>query len=357
MSGKLKIGITIGDINGIGPEIILKTFLNPDIYELCTPIVYGSGRVLSYYKNLIEGLEFNFNTIKSVEQAQEGYLSVINCWNEESRVELGVRNPQNGKFAIAALEAATQDVLNGKIDAVVTAPIDKMVMKESGFQFPGHTEYFQSKFPNEKSMMLMLDNRLKITMVTGHLALKDVSKNLSTENIYKKIKQLESVLISDFGVRKPKIAVLALNPHAGDQGMFGDEEAKHIQPACEKAQKEGILAFGPFSPDGFFASLSFKNFDTVLAMYHDQALIPFKLLSGLDGVNYTAGLPIVRTSPDHGTAFDIAGKNIASESSIRNAIYAAIDIVRCKRIHKEINANPLKNVNIELPRGKDDFAE
>lgn len=349
---KLKIGISIGDINGIGVEVLLKAVIDTRLSDLCTLIVYGSSRVTSFHRKVLGIQDFSFNIINEASQANPKRANLINCWQDEVKIELGESTETAGKYSYLALEKAAMDLKEGKLDALVTLPINKHNVKQAGFEFPGHTEYLQSITEAKESMMLMVNDYLKIGFVTGHIALKDVAHAITQEKIIHKLTILNDSLKQDFGIRKPKIAVLGLNPHAGDKGVIGHEEEKTIIPALEKANHKGILTFGPYSADGFFGNHQYKQFDAVLAMYHDQGLIPFKSLSYEQGVNFTAGLPFVRTSPAHGTGYDIAGKNIASESSFREAIYKALDIIRNRQLFEDINSNPLKIHKLARDRGE-----
>ena len=349
---KLKIGISMGDINGIGIEILLKCMLDNRILNLCTPIIYGSSKATSFHRKLLGIQDFSFNLINDAYQANAKRANLINCWQEEAKIDIGQSTEAAGKYSFLALERATKDLTEKKIDALVTLPINKHNVKQAGFEFPGHTEYLQSKTEAKESIMLMTAENIKVGLVTGHLPLKDVSHAITIDKVFHKIQLLHDTLKSDFGIRKPKIAVLGLNPHAGDQGVLGHEEEKTIMPGIEKAKQKGILAFGPYSADGFFGKHHYLQFDAVLAMYHDQGLIPFKSLSDSKGINYTAGLPFVRTSPAHGTGYDIAGQNIADETSFREAIYLAIDIVRSRAEFEELNANPLKIHKLSKDRGE-----
>ena len=343
---KIKVGITHGDINGIGYEIIIKTLNDAKILDMCTPIVYGSPKVAAYHRKAINITNFSFNNIKGSEEANLKRGNIINCIDDTVRVELGKSTEVAGKSSFQALEAAMADLKDNKIDLLVTAPINKKNIQSENFEFPGHTEYLNSFYKDSEALMLMLSDSLKVAVVTGHIPLSKVSENLSSEIILKKIKILNQSLIQDFSIRKPKIAILALNPHAGDDGVLGTEESEIIVPAIEQAQKQNILAFGPYPADGFFGSNQFSKFDAVLAMYHDQGLIPFKALSFDEGINYTAGLPIIRTSPAHGTAYEITGQNIASPVSFRNALFYAIDIYKSRMLYKELNSNPLQSIDI-----------
>ncbi len=337
----IKVGITIGDINGIGPEIILKALADARILKDFTPIIYGSEKVLTHYQGLMEMDDFSIQTCKNASQALQNNVNVINVWAEEVEISVGLGTEKGGIYAFKALEAATQDISEGKIDVLVTAPFSKDGMIEAGFKFPGHTEYLADLSGVKEALMILVSPSLKVALVTSHIPIKDISKKLTKDLIIQKIKAFEQSLKKDFNIIKPKIAVFGLNPHAGENGKLGSEEAETILPAIQFCKNEGILAFGPFAADGYFGSPAKNQYDGVLAMYHDQGLAAFKALSFDDGVNFTAGLPIVRTSPDHGTAFDIAGKNCASEQSFRSAIYLALDIYKARKFQKIIHSNPL----------------
>lgn len=338
---KLKAGITFGDINGIGLEVIMKTLLDNRINELCTPIVYGSVKIASFHRKALGIQDFSFQIIQDAAAANPKRANLVNCWDEEVKVNLGEITPQGGKYAVKSLQSATDDLKSGKIDLLVTAPFNKINVQGEDFHFPGHTEYLQQAFGTDQGLMFMIADGLKVGVVTGHVPLKDVPALISKENIYAKIRLMNQSLKNDFWIEAPRIAVLGLNPHAGDQGLLGSEEKEIIVPAVNQAFSERILAYGPYSADAFFGKETYRSFDAVLAMYHDQGLIPFKSISRGEGVNFTAGLPAVRTSPDHGTAFDIAGKGKASEASFRKALFAALDIVKRRREHAELNVNPL----------------
>ena len=349
----LRIGITHGDVNGIGYELIIKTLSDSRILELFTPVIYGSSKVASYHKKILDAGELNFTIIRSAEQVHDGRANMINLFQQEIKIDLGQSTPIAGDAAFQALEAAVRDLKNGRIDALVTAPINKQNIQSEQFQFPGHTEYFADKFESRDVLMLMVSNNIRIGVITGHVALCEVPRMITREKILKIVRLLNQSLIQDFGIRKPRIAILGLNPHAGDKGVIGTEEEKEIIPAIQQAFDEGILTFGPYAADGFFGSAAYNEFDGILAMYHDQGLIPFKTLSFKSGVNFTAGLPIVRTSPAHGTAYNLAGKNLASTDSFREALYLAIDIVRNRRMYEEVTANPLKFSAIEADNDND----
>jgi 4-hydroxythreonine-4-phosphate dehydrogenase len=337
----IRVGITLGDLNGIGPEVIIKALRDNRILQDFIPIIYGSTKVFSHYKKLINDEDFVYQSCKTAQEAIAKKINIVNVWNDEIKFDVGISTESGGKYAFQALEKATEDLAANKIDVLVTAPICKDGIIKAGFNFPGHTEYLAHLSNVDDALMLMVNGKLRVALVTTHLALKDVSKTLTKDKIVSKIKQLESSLKKDFGIIRPKIAVFGLNPHAGENGKMGDEEKEIILPAIQQAKGDNVLAFGPYPADSFFGSSSLNDFDGVLAMYHDQGLTAFKALAFDEGVNYTAGLPIVRTSPDHGTAFDIAGKNLASEQSMRSAIYLAIDIYKNRQFIKEINTNPL----------------
>lgn len=345
----IKVGITQGDINGIGYEVILKTLADARFVELCTPVVYGSAKVAAYHRKALEMEPVNFNIVTSAQQVVDGQNNLINCIDEEIKVEIGHATEQVGPAAYAALERAVADLSEGLIDVLVTAPINKHTMQLPDFNFPGHTEYLQERLGEEgdKALMILLNDTLRIALATGHMPLSQVAGSLSQESILEKLQIFEHSLSHDFAVYKPRIAVLSLNPHAGENDMLGKEESEIIRPAIEEAKKKGILCFGPYAADGFFGTEHYRKFDGVLAMYHDQGLAPFKALAMENGVNYTAGLPYVRTSPDHGTAYDIAGKGLASEESFRQAIYTALDVFR-RRIADDIaHASPLRRQYID----------
>lgn len=338
----IKVGISHGDFNGISYEIIIKTFLDKRNLELFTPVIYGSSKVASYYRKTFDMLDVNFNLIKKADYATPKRANIINCFNDEIKIEVGKITKQAGEIAFYALEKAVDDLKWGKIDVLVTAPINKKNIQSDQFNFSGHTDYLADKFNADNHLMLMVSDKLRIGIATGHLPLKDVSSAITEDLILNKIKVMNESLKMDFNIRKPKIAVLGLNPHASDEGLIGTEEKEIIIPAIDKANEQGMLAFGPFPADGFFSSSKYKNYDAILAMYHDQGMLPFKTFAFETGVNFTAGLPVVRTSPAHGTAFDIAGKNIASPDSFRQAIYTAMDIYRNRQEYNELNKNPLK---------------
>jgi len=337
---KIKVGISIGDINGIGMEVIIKTFRDNRMLDICTPIVYGSLKLSSFHKKALGINDFSFNKIKAAKDATSKKPNLIECWQDDVKIDLGQSTEAGGKYALISLEAATADLAAGHIDALVTAPINKDNIQSETFNFPGHTEYLSEKFDGQ-SLMLMVGENIKIGVATNHIPISKVANTLSSDNIFGKLKILNKTLVQDFCATNPKIAVLGLNPHAGDNGLIGKEEENVIIPAIDNAKSIGINAFGPYPADGFFGSGNYKNFDAILAMYHDQGLIPFKSLSFGSGTNFTAGLSAIRTSPDHGVAYEIAGQNKAEESSFRQAIYAACDICKNRKFSEEINENPL----------------
>ncbi len=339
---KVIVGISQGDINGVGMEVIIKTFLDPTILELCTPVVFGSIKTASFHRKALGIEDFSFNQIKDIAEANPKRANLINVYEEDVAIELGKQNSTGGKYALKSLEAAAYALAQGKVNVLVTAPINKENIQSAEFNFPGHTEYLESKFGDGNSLMFLVSETLKVAVATGHIPVTQVAAALTTEKIISKIRALHKSLKEDFNILKPKIAVLGLNPHAGDNGIIGEEEKNIIIPAINALKDEGMVVMGPYPADGFFGNETYKKFDAVLAMYHDQGLIPFKTISFGSGVNFTAGLPVVRTSPDHGTAFDIAGKNIASESSFRNAVYTAIDIYKIRKINRSNQTNPLK---------------
>ncbi len=349
---KIKLGISHGDINGIGYEIIFKVISDVRIFDICTPIVYGSSKVAAYHRKALNISNFNLNNILRADEAHPKRANIINCVDDEIRVELGKATQMGGEGAYAALKQAVADLKDGKIDVLVTAPINKANIQSEAFNFPGHTEYLESEFGTDGSLMLLISDRLKVGVVTGHIPISEVSTSITKEKILNKLRILNKTLKEDFTIRRPRIAVLGLNPHAGDDGLIGKEEQDIIIPAIEEAKDKGIMALGPYAADGLFGSNNLAKFDAVLAMYHDQGLIPFKTISFSSGVNFTAGLPIIRTSPDHGTAFDIAGQGIADEESFRQAVYAAIDIFKNRSQNHDLAKNPLKSYDINKMEDK-----
>lgn len=340
--GKIIVGITHGDINGVGYEVILKTFEDSAMLELCTPVVYGSPKVAAYHRKALE-LQTNFSIVNSAEEVQDNRLNVMNCTEDELKVELSKPSVEAGKAALSALEKALSDYKDGNIDVLVTAPINKHTIQSDSFCFPGHTEYIEERVgEGNKSLMILMKGDFRVALVTGHIPVKDIASTITKELVMEKLEIFHRSLKQDFNIDCPRIAVFSLNPHAGDNGLIGTEEEKVIIPAMKEMRTQGIQCFGPYPADGFMGSGNFTHFDGILAMYHDQGLAPFKSLAMDEGVNFTAGLPIVRTSPAHGTAYDIAGQGIASADSFRQAIYTAIDVYRNRQMEKEIHARPLR---------------
>lgn len=338
---KIRVAITQGDTNGVGYEVIFKVFEDPTMLELCTPIIYGSSKIAAYHKKALNK-ETNFSVINSAEEARDGRLNLLSCFEDEIKVEFGQPSEEAGGAAFKALDRAMTDFRKGLYDVLVTAPINKATIQSPGFHFPGHTEYIETSLgEGKKALMILMNDRLRVALVTTHLPIKDVAPAITKESIMEKATIFHQALKRDFRISNPRIAVLALNPHAGDDGLLGTEEKNIISPAIEALAKKGIQAFGPYPADGFFGAGTFNYFDGVLAMYHDQGLAPFKTIALDDGVNYTAGLPIIRTSPDHGTAYDIAGQDKADENSMRQAIYTAIDVFRNRQFYDEPLQNPL----------------
>lgn len=353
---KIRVGISIGDYNGIGPEIIMKALKDKAITDFFTPIIFGSGKLFTYQKNIFK-LNHNFNYITEVAQAQNDKINMLNLWKDNVNVDLGKPTEESTKMAIESLEAATNALMNGEVDVLVTAPINKEEMLKQGFAHAGHTGYLEEKF-EKKGLMFLVTEDLKVAVSTHHIPLAQVAENISKEKIKKQIKMLNQCLIEDFQIERPKIAVLGLNPHSGDGGAIGKEEIEIIEPAIRELFDNGILAFGPFPADSFFQPSKYRNFDAVLAMYHDQGLAPFKTLAYEEGVNYTAGLPFIRTSPDHGVAYDIAGQNIADEQSFSEAIFTAVKIFKNRQEYNDLMTNRMQprrassghSVDEDLPR-------
>lgn len=337
---KIKVGISIGDYNGIGPEIIMKSLKDKAITDFFTPIIFGSGKLFTYQKNIFK-LQHNFNYITEVAQAVPDKSNMVNLWKDNVNVDLGKPTEESTKMAIESLEAATTALMNGEIDVLVTAPINKEEMLKYGFQHAGHTGYLEEKF-GKKGLMFLVTDDLKVAVSTHHIPVSEVAANISKEKIKKQIKLLNQCLVEDFCIERPKIAVLGLNPHAGDGGAIGKEEIEIIEPAIRELFDNGILAFGPYPADSYFQPNKYRNYDAVLAMYHDQGLAPFKTLAYEEGVNYTAGLPFIRTSPDHGVAYDIAGKNIADEQSFSEAIFMAIKIFKNRQEYNDLMTNRMQ---------------
>lgn len=359
---KIRVGITHGDTNGIGYEVILKTLSDPQVLELFTPVVYGSSKLATYHRKAIDMPQVPFTSIKSAENINDGVNNMVEVIDEDLKVELGVPSQAAGQAALISLERAVTDLKKGLIDVLVTAPINKNTIQSNEFTFPGHTEYLESAVGDgKKSLMILFNDAVKVALVTTHLPVSKIAPAITKEKVLEKLNIFNDSLKHDFGIQRPRIAVLSLNPHSGDNGLLGSEEKDVITPAIEEAYGNKVMCFGPYAADGFFGSAMYKHFDGVLAMYHDQGLAPFKTIAMESGVNFTAGLPYVRTSPDHGTGYDIAGKNEANPDSFREAIYRAVDIFRVRKNETEISRNPLRrqyvnksNDNVVLDLTKDD---
>ena len=345
------IGFSSGDINSIGPELIIKTLSDSRMLEFFTPVVFASNKVINFYRKSFPEINFNFTSIKDLSKINPKQVNIYNCWEEEIAINPGELNETGGKYAIKSLKAATQALKDGNIDALVTAPIHKKNVHSNEFDYTGHTPYFKDFFEQKDVVMLLAADNFRVGLVTEHVAVKDIAKYITKENILSKINILNASLRRDFNIDRPKIAVLALNPHAGDEGLIGTEEIEIIRPAIVEAKHHNMIVMGPYSADAFFARGYQTRFDAVLAMYHDQGLIPLKSLSLGEGINYTAGLPVVRTSPDHGTALDIAGKNKADTSSFVAAIFGALDILKNQKFFEDNRNNPLKKISNSLVSG------
>ena len=340
---KIKLGISIGDLNGIGGEIILKTFDDSRMLDFCTPVIFASVKTLSFLKKHFN-LELNIHGVDNISQVVEGKINVVNVWKENVVINFGAEDSESGKYAFKSLEAATHALKNDEIDVLVTAPINKNTIQSEEFNFPGHTNYLAKELEGD-SLMFMITDTLKVGLLTDHVPLKDIAQEITPQLIEKKIGIIQKTLQQDFRISKPKIAVLGINPHSGDNGLIGQEDETVLKPTLQKLKDKGHLVFGPYAADSFFGTKNHQNFDAVVAAYHDQGLIPFKTLSFGEGVNYTAGLSKVRTSPDHGTAFEIAGKNIANINSFKEAVFKAIEIFQTRREYKKLTKNPLKKTN------------
>ncbi|MFD0834832.1 4-hydroxythreonine-4-phosphate dehydrogenase PdxA [Mariniflexile aquimaris] len=339
-SENIIVGISIGDLNGIGSEIVLKTFEDSRMLDFCTPVIFASAKSMNFFKTHFNS-EINFNNINSLNQLVFGKVNVLNCWNEPVTIEFGKEDVKIGEYAIKSLQIATKALKEGSIDVLVTAPINKHNIQSATFKFPGHTDYLAQQLEGE-SLMFMVTDALRVGLLTDHVPVKDIVDNLSEELILKKINTVYNSLLMDFNIVRPKIAVLGINPHTGDNGVIGNEDDTILRPTIQKLKEEGKLVYGPYAADSFFGSNNYKNFDAVIATYHDQGLIPFKTLSFGQGVNFTAGLNKIRTSPDHGTAYEIAGKGVADENSFKEAVFAAIQIFKNRFEYNELTSNPLK---------------
>lgn len=354
MTRPIKVGITHGDINGVGYEVILKSLADETITELCTPVIFGYYQLAEKGRRQFGLEEMHLHKVPDAAHAQDGKISVVELSDTVPELTPGLGSEVSGKAAIEALEAACVALEEGEIDVLVTAPISKEAVHSEEFNFPGHTEFLEARIGDgAKARMILFDDNVRVALVSTHLPISKVAEAVTTESVEAAIVSLSDSLIKDFGIRRPRIAVLSLNPHSGDGGVLGSEEKEIIEPVIEKCRENGILAFGPFAADGFFGMGDYKKFDGILAMYHDQGLAPFKTIAGDHGVNFTAGLPYVRTSPDHGTAFGIAWKNMADPTSMREAIYSAIDIYRRREIYNEISANPLKKYGADRTEKSD----
>jgi 4-hydroxythreonine-4-phosphate dehydrogenase len=341
------LGITTGDLNGIGPEVIIKTFSDNRFLDLCIPVIFASNKLINYYRKIAADYPFNFTSTKDLTMLNVKQVNIFNCWEDEVPIQPGALTDTGGKYAVRSLMVAAQCLKDGQLDAIVTAPIHKSNTQLPDFPYTGHTPFFKEKFGAKDVLMLLYSHSLRVGLVTEHIPVSKVAEAISKELILTKLQILRETLVKDFGIDKPKIAVLGLNPHAGDDGQIGNEEQTIIKPAIDHMQRQGHIVHGPYSADAFFARHSFSQFDAVLAMYHDQGLIPFKTITQGEGVNYTAGLQIIRTSPDHGTAFDIAGKNIADPASFREAVFQAIDLLKQRSLYAENTANPIRRGRIE----------
>jgi 4-hydroxythreonine-4-phosphate dehydrogenase len=336
------VGISIGDLNGIGGEIILKTFEDSRMLDFCTPVVFASVKTMTFFKTHFNS-EINFNIINDLNQLALGKVNVLNCWNEPVNIEFGKEDLKIGEYAIKSLEAATKALKSNDIDVLVTAPINKHNIQSEKFKFPGHTDYLAQELEGN-SLMFMVTNTLRVGLLTDHVPVKDVSNHITSELIQQKINTVYKSLQQDFNIQRPKIAILGINPHTGDNGVIGNEDDAILRPTLLKIKESGKLVYGPYAADSFFGSNNYKNFDAIIASYHDQGLIPFKTLSFGEGVNFTAGLSKVRTSPDHGTAYEIAGKGTADENSFKEAVFTAIEIFKNRSEYDELTSNPLKKV-------------
>jgi 4-hydroxythreonine-4-phosphate dehydrogenase len=348
------VGITCGDLNGIGTEVIIKTLADHRILEHCTPVVFASNKLINFYKKSLPDINLAYQSIKDFQKINHKQINIFNCWEEEVAITPGQLNETGGKYAVKSLQAALQALHDGHIQGIVTAPIHKNNVQSAEFNYTGHTPYLKAMADAKDVLMLLYTHDLRVGVVTEHVPLQEVAGHITKQAILSKLNILNQSLRRDFGIDKPKIAVLGLNPHAGDEGLIGNEEQNIIKPALKEAKQQGMLAFGPYSADAFFARRSYLQFDAVLAMYHDQGLIPFKTIAAGEGVNFTAGLPFVRTSPDHGTAFDIAGKNIADPSSFITALFECVDIIQRREEYDERNRNPLRKITAEVLKNVED---
>lgn len=344
---KVRVGISIGDLNGIGSEVILKTFADQRMLDFCTPVIFANNKLLSFYKKHFK-MNINFQGVDDAQKIIDGKFNVVNIWKDNLKINFGEEDKFLGKFTLQSLEAATQALKKGDIDTLVTAPINKNVIQSDKFNFPGHTDYLAKHLGGGESLMFMVSQNLKIGLLTDHVAVKEVSEVITPSLIEKKVNMISNSLKADFKVRKPKIAILGINPHSGDNGVIGKEDEEVLKPTIKKLQDKGNLVYGPYAADSFFGTKNYQNFDAVVAAYHDQGLIPFKTLTFGNGVNFTAGLEKVRTSPDHGTAYEIAGKGEADHTSFKEAIFASIEIFKNRKEYEKLTKNPLKKQNKKL---------
>lgn len=354
MNRKPVIGISCGDLNGVGTEIIIKTLSDSRILDFCTPVVFGSNKLINFYRKTMPELNFSFSTCKDFTKLNTKQTNVFLCWEEDVDIKPGQLTDEAGKYAIISLTAAMQALKDGHIDGLVTAPIHKKNIQSENFNYSGHTPYLKDFFGVPDVLMFLTASNMRVGLVTEHVPVKEIAQHITKEKIISKLKLMNESLQKDFGITKPKIAVLGLNPHAGDEGLIGPEEIEIIKPAIKEAKQKNIFCFGPYAPDAFFARGQFLKFDAVLAMYHDQGLIPFKSLANGEGVNFTAGMPFIRTSPDHGTAFDIAGKDMAIEDSFREAMFTCIDIYHSRNEQAEQHKNPLRKMSASVIRNSVD---
>jgi len=353
---RIRVAVTSGDINGVGLETVIKVFSDARMAESITPVIYAHPEVMKAHRKVVDVEDFQYNTIANAGEAIAKKVNLVNVWKDfKGAVEFGKPTKEAGMFAFKSLEAAVADLASNKVDVIVTSPINKDTIQSESFKFPGHTEYLAQFANTEKVLMFLVSDTLRVGIVTGHLPLKDVSQHITKERVHEKLQLMNESLVKDFGMNRPRIAVLGLNPHAGDNGLLGTEEKEVIIPAVREAFEKGMMVYGPYGADGFFGSGGYKRFDAVLAMYHDQGLAPFKALAFEHGVNFTAGLPVVRTSPDHGTCFDIAGQGIADESSLRAAIFTACDVYKQRKHFREYGLNPLRRQDVR--DSKDDQRE
>ena len=350
----VKVGITHGDINGIGYEVIMKSLSDERMMELCTPVIFGSTKLVAYYKNVVEVEGFNFTVVSSLEDIEDGDCNFYNISEDEFKVDMGQPTEASAKAAFLSLQVAVEALKNGYIDVLVTAPINKNAMQTAGFEFPGHTEYLENEYGNGyKAMMLLFNDDLRVALATTHLPMKDIPAAITKEGLVEKIRNMYNTLRKDFTIENPKIAVLSLNPHCGDNGLLGKEEEEIISPAVQESFNHKIMAFGPYAADGFFGNKAYEKFDGVIAMYHDQGLAPFKALAMETGVNFTAGLPYIRTSPDHGVGYDIVGKDMADPTSMREAIYKAVELYKNRKSYIRSKSNPLKKQYVDKSGDKE----